>query len=80
MLTVKGKLITHKTGKYFSFSHRQRNQNSAINTYPTTAFDIFTTSYKLFFEQDDIDKNRIALSIRQMESNCHINKKPAYGD
>lgn len=45
MLTVKGKLITHKTGKYFSFSHRQRNQNSAINTYPTTAFDIFTTSY-----------------------------------
>lgn len=61
MLTVKGKLITHKTGKYFSFSYRQRNQNSAINTYPTTAFDIFTTSYKLFFEQDDIDKNRIAL-------------------
>lgn len=61
MLTVKGKLITHKTGKYFSFSHRQLNQNSAINTYPTTAFDIFTTSYKLFFEQDDIDKNRIAL-------------------
>lgn len=95
MLTVKGKLITHKTGKYFSFSYRQRNQNSAINTYPTTAFDIFTTSYKLFFEQDDIDKNRIALKhqtngiklpykqkacIRRLNNSSLTRKKKLNGD
>lgn len=56
MLPIKENILLIKQEDISSFIlYRQRNQNSAINTYPTTAFDIFTTSYKLFFDQDDME-------------------------
>lgn len=55
MLPIKENILLIKQEDISFFLYRQRNQNSAINTYPTTAFDIFTTSYKLFFDQDDME-------------------------
>lgn len=55
MLPIKENILLIKQEDISFFLYRQRNQKSAINTYPTTAFDIFTTSYKLFFDQDDME-------------------------